>query len=770
MKVPRFLFLLCTAVAVIGLSLPFAGAPAGAAVTLDGGASSNAANQASSIAVSHTTGSGADRLMLVGVSWNCGTTDRSITGVTFTPSGGAATALAEVKTQLGYNTSNPRYSAIYSLLNPPNGVAGTVSITFSGPVSNGIVAGAANFAGVDQTDPLGTPKGAASTTNNDTPTVTLTGLNGYELVFDNVFQGASDESQTVTPGAGQTQHWTNWSGNARAAASTEQASGNSVTMSWTAGSASYWAIAAVPIIPTDKMPLYSILLGRPTDHAITLNAIFEGDGEISYEYGTAPGVYGTPTDAVDCTAGAPVETLIAGLALNTKYYYRPRFRATSSDPWAAGSEYSFQTQRAKGETFAFTIISDSHLGQTFSSNEPARYEQTTMNVAADHPDFHLDLGDTFIISSDLGVGSNTTGNQSQVDAVYLAQRPYFGNFSHSAPVFLAIGNHENEEGWNFNDTPFSRALASIDARKRYFVNPIPDGFYSGNTDDTNTDIDDDHLREDYYAWTWGDALFVVLDPFQYTMTKPYGNVTGSGEDNDETVSGDQWNWTLGEEQFNWFKQTLKNSHARFKFVFSHHVTGGQLSVSTQAGVPAYVRGGALAADYFEWGGLNANGSAGFSDHRDGWGDNPIHQLMMEYGVSAFFHGHDHQFVHEVIDGIVYQLVPSPGMTGTGFNLYTSSPYVVDGGNLPSPGHLRVSVDPGANEATVDYVRSAISGDSNITNGQVQYSYNIEGNSCPGDFGPPDGDVDGADLAYLATHPSAIDLATFALNFGRADCL
>ena len=61
---------------------------------------------------------------------------------------------------------------------------------------------------------------------------------------------------------------------------------------------------------------------------------------------------------------------------------------------------------------------------------------------------------------------------------------------------------------------------SINARKRYYPNPIPDDFYSGNAD-TLAAIDGDHLREDYFAWEWGDALFVVIDPYQYTMIKPY---------------------------------------------------------------------------------------------------------------------------------------------------------------------------------------------------------------------------------------------------------
>jgi hypothetical protein len=131
-----------------------------------------------------------------------------------------------------------------------------------------------------------------------------------------------------------------------------------------------------------------------------------------------------------------------------------------------------------------------------------RYNQTTLNVATDHPDFHLDLGDASILED--------ITNQTEANDVYLLQRPYFGNFSHSAPVFLAPGNHENEEGWNLDDTP-SKALLGINARKKYFLNPVPDAFYSGNSDLLPA-LGGDQLREDYYSWEWGDALFIVLDP------------------------------------------------------------------------------------------------------------------------------------------------------------------------------------------------------------------------------------------------------------------
>ena len=329
------------------------------------------------------------------------------------------------------------------------------------------------------------------------------------------------------------------------------------------------------------------------------------------------------------------------------------------------------------------------------------YKQTLANVAAENIDFYFDLGDS--VWTD-GVTTSAGENQR-----YLAQRQWMGVLSHSDPIYIIQGNHENEEGWNLDDTP-SKALLSINGRKRYYPNPIPDNFYSGNTDTSLTGVDGDHLRGDYFAWTWGDALFVVIDPYEYTLVKPFTGTAG-GEDNDETVIGDRWSWTLGLQQFNWFKQTLESSNATYKFVFAHHLLGG-----TQD----YVRGGAGPANLFEWGGYNIDGTTwGFDTKRAGWGGVPIHQLMVANGVSAFFYGHDHEYAYQKRDGVVYQLVPAPSMSGYGFGLYSEGvDYAIR--VLPNAGHLRITVSPG--QATVDYVRAYLPGGG--TNGEVSYSYSI----------------------------------------------
>ncbi|MGD9109716.1 MAG: hypothetical protein PVG93_02135, partial [Phycisphaerales bacterium] len=223
-------------------------------ITLDGSVSSNTADDVSSINITHTTGTGTNRLMLVGVSWNSFNTARSISSVTFTYD---TTPLSLTEVETAENSSG-RKSSIWSLLDPPNGESGTVTVTFDGSVNYGIVAGAANFAGVDQATPLGTSNSA--TGNSSTQSVTLTGLDGDELVFDSLFLGGSSPVQAATVDASQTELWSDTAANTRGAASTEEASGSSVTMSWSTASSGQWALAAVSINPASVGTTYDLTM------------------------------------------------------------------------------------------------------------------------------------------------------------------------------------------------------------------------------------------------------------------------------------------------------------------------------------------------------------------------------------------------------------------------------------------------------------------------------------------------------------------------------
>ncbi len=447
------------------------------------------------------------------------------------------------------------------------------------------------------------------------------------------------------------------------------------------------------------------LIGRISDSSVTINV--EADDYIDYyfEYGTESGVYSgriPETGFFSSTSNKPFEVIIDVLSPNSIYYYRLVFSTDNGISWVNRDEHSFHTQRPVGSSFSFTVTSDSHQGVTSSNQSKNLYRRTLLNISNDNPDLHFDLGDAFNITQ------VELGDTNSVKAEYLSQRESMGLISHSTPIFLVIGNHEDEEGWNLDDTSdvaSTRPVMSTNGRKKYYLNPIPDDFFSGNTNNSQIEIDDDHLRENYFAFEWGDALFVGIDPYWNTLTKPYAGTAG-GEENDEII-GDRWDWTLGEDQYLWLKQTLESSTAKWKFVFSHQVVGGTSD---------YGRGGAEATIDYEWGATEAE----FSLNRPGWLNNiSIHQLMVNNGVTIFFHGHDHIFAKEEIDNMIYQECPQPtDLTyGSGFGNYQNNATTVV---INNSGHLRISVSP--SEVTVDYIHAYLPGAG--ANGSLAHSYTI----------------------------------------------
>jgi hypothetical protein len=444
------------------------------------------------------------------------------------------------------------------------------------------------------------------------------------------------------------------------------------------------------------------LLGKPTNTSVTISIIPDSEIEYHYQFGTESGSYSGQTASVIAPGGSPHEMTITGLSENTKYYYRMRYHLVGEGDWVERPEHSFWTQRTPGSAFTFSITADSHVNIMLGNAET--WTRTLNNVVDDNPDFLVDLGDTFAMDN--------VSDYAGADAAYKLQRQFFEIPGSSSSIFVMAGNHEQTEGWHADDfgpDPADNLPAfSVNAMKKYYVNPITDGFYTGN-DETFTYIEGDGLLEDYYAWTWGDALFVVIDPYWYTTTKPYSGNTGGGESSDPG-SGDRWDWTLGYDQFMWLKDVLENNNTAYKFIFAHHMLGG---------TEPYVRGGAVPAHMFEWGGYDADGVTwAFDARRSGWGGEPIHQIFINTGVSAFFHGHDHQYAYEVRDGIVYQSLPAAGFSG-GFSYYSESdPYTER--VLDSPGHLKVEVTP--TETTVRYISSSSGG-----NGDIRHTYTIEPN-------------------------------------------
>ncbi len=233
------------------------------------------------------TGSGADRLSLVGISWQSGgTSAATVSSVTFTPTGGSAVNLIEVKSQTVAkgSDSGPEYpkggAAIYRLPNTigPN-QTGTIKVTFSTALSGNsgaVVVGMANFKGVDQTTPYGTPNSSSNNTGTTAISTSVTSAAGG-MVFDVVMAANEAVSSnpappSLTPATGQTQQWSDappgtasYKRATRGAASTKAATtAGSVAMNWTAGTNLVWAHVAVPLNPADGTP--------PVTYTITATA------------------------------------------------------------------------------------------------------------------------------------------------------------------------------------------------------------------------------------------------------------------------------------------------------------------------------------------------------------------------------------------------------------------------------------------------------------------------------------------------------------------
>ena len=425
-----------------------------------------------------------------------------------------------------------------------------------------------------------------------------------------------------------------------------------------------------PIAPTSTRPEFvaTEILGQPTDTSVTVNIIPAVDLEVLITYGVINGA--SQTISASGKANTPQEIRLSNLQPNTEYFY-----AVNN-----GAQHTFHTARAQGSTFTFAIQGDSHPERTKNQFDPNLYTKTLLSAAAIEPDFYIAIGDDFSVDTLKDVNPQT------VTQLYINQRQWLGLVD--APVFLVNGNHEQASLANLDGTPNNVAVWAQTARNSYYPQPAPDDFYTGNPEP----VEHIGLLRDYYAFTWGDALFVVIDPYWHS-SQTVDNQFGA--DRDQKKNRDLWNVTLGDAQYAWFKQTLETSSAKYKFVFTHHVLGTG-------------RGGIELADTFEWG-----DSANLAAHR-AW-DKTIHQLMVENHVTIFFQGHDHIFVKQELDGVIYQSLPEPANP---FYSWENEDAYKSGDKFPNSGHVRVTVSPDG--VTVEYVRSYLEKPD-----EVAFSYTVK---------------------------------------------
>jgi hypothetical protein len=322
-------------------------------------------------------------------------------------------------------------------------------------------------------------------------------------------------------------------------------------------------------------------------------------------------------------------------------FVAPRVRAPDVAEWRlagldAGASYEYQivdaraedapvtlylgrgvTQRPPGERFGFALISDTHIGSDLSfsnQGDEAVLTAVSAELGASSPDFVIHLGDILDFHQ---FGFNDPPPSAGVARLgYLNYREAFGEALGNLGHFGVIGNWDGENG-SFTSEEISRSRSQ---RLLYLPTPDPMTYPEGSA-----------AGQDYYAFSWGDALFVVLNVMSYTTAELLLS-TNSGHPDD---------WTLGNEQLAWLESTLQSATAKWRFLFIHHAVGGAAGDEADS---IYGRGGGRAA----YVGQQAT----------------VHQLMLDYGVQVFFYGHDHVFTDMVVDGIHYSTPSNAGAIWT----------------------------------------------------------------------------------------------------------
>lgn len=284
----------------------------------------------------------------------------------------------------------------------------------------------------------------------------------------------------------------------------------------------------------------------------------------------------------------------------------------------------------------FAVQADPHMDENSSAEV---YNGTLSQIVKSAPAFLVDLGDIFMVDK------LADKSEKNIRARYELMKGYYAKLG-SIPLKIVLGNHDGELGYsNFNT-------------KKYRAEYFPE-----QTSELS-----------YFSFKGPDQLHICLDPFTFTTSSP---------------KADGWQWSLGKSQYDWLKGTLEQSTEKHKFVYIHHLLVGD----------AQSRGGVEIAKRNEWGGANSDGTPGFEKNRPGW-YKPVHDLLVEHNVSFVFKGHDHLYVKQELDGIIYQTLPQPSHPGDKVDP-TQYGYL-SGKTVGGSGFLRVTTS--GSTAKVEFVK------------------------------------------------------------------
>jgi hypothetical protein len=404
---------------------------------------------------------------------------------------------------------------------------------------------------------------------------------------------------------------------------------------------------------TESGLLLPPLLTRPTGSSIRISAINnQKDAEAFVEMRKEGASEWNRQPSSKVAAYTALDWTINGLSPATRYEYRVMLKSGSDESPKQAATGSFRTQRKGPASYTALLMTDPHTGSFPPGSGPVlTLDKVVQNASrVKDAEFVLDLGDNVAWA---GSREYPQRNPNGATRAYAQYRRQIGPLSAHCPHFALIGNWGGESG----KFPEKNIQIVATVRRNLLPGPNHETYPEGGSE-----------GEDYYAFTWGDVLYVMLNIQTYSIP--------SRPDQFPTLMADVnkiEEWTLGAKQRSWFETTLKNATERFRFVCMHHPAAGNAGDTLNT---LYGRGGSRAWNLGE--------------------QAKIHALMKKHKVQIFFYGHDHVFVDDIVDGIHYTL---PGSCGapwhftkeeTGYERF-----------WPESGHAQLDVTP--EKATVTFV-------------------------------------------------------------------
>ncbi|MFN9992696.1 MAG: YHYH protein, partial [Phycisphaerales bacterium] len=137
---------------------------------------------------------------------------------------------------------------------------------------------------------------------------------------------------------------------------------------------------------------YNVIASNIDSDSVDVSIVHHSSAQGYIEYGSSTGRYKDKSAPVEVKPGEPINITLP-LRGCSEIFYRWTYKNSGEGSFESSPEYRLSAPRVSGVPFTFTIQADSHLD---SNMDTTTYAKSLDNALKDRPDFHIDLGDTFM--------------------------------------------------------------------------------------------------------------------------------------------------------------------------------------------------------------------------------------------------------------------------------------------------------------------------------------------------------------------------------------